>query len=857
MARWQADTGFLPNASFPAGPLTLPLELDIRSTVPSPVFRPWSPTHLSEDIVLLAEFSEIEGPVPLLTIPQSPSVQLDLNEFVVKVLSTDYLNTSGEFRVYEDTQMVQQDINPGVHVYVHYFTLYDVRARGFVRPMCLSYISSDCRKLLQYFSQLRQQFIVATEYLKMSNLEWFSNEMNGLIKNLEYTKDRYIQVQRNVLDDSAPNSTVDQSYRYAVKVKEEDEDLLSSSHVYNNEIHVKRYESGSATVTLTEVNETSEKSDQPHMEPCETKDDFTRRSCNKFFQKRTLDLSPISSNTNDESENALLRHTSLEAVAMQLMECQHILDVVRPHMEKKEIEEDLNCLAKQILSKPHSPLYKAMSKLSMFEKPQVDTKPTVCVLSLMKRNFHDMRSVQQLCGFGYIGCLVKLKCIYEMFCKSFLTLKFEDLDREVHDNPFGSLFIGNIPVANIVKDQSCVSSLPLKSYSALCWDTHFVKFLRNGTSQLSTPDSDYADAEETPQDNPDVSAAADCLKVFPMMIDDDDIVSVYSKSSDDDQVTEENHQEHQDIELKTLSQDSRDMFEFKEAKAVDGYDSNQSVLSKDLNKERQGGVSGTDSSNQQSVNKLSTSSGSSWSSSPLLDYTSFEDIQEEEAVEEDVAAVLGEQPVVRVDIDNRMIISKVSRLSGLVQQFCGVSHCLVHSLLSGRPVVLAAAENYRPLVILYVRGLSTLLPRSPTNQLPVLRWHTGTVTEHHLKQFRVMGVCIPERLHVQDLMSNSTLNQVTVLNIETGHISGVAYSGTLVRGVEHYGRRLFNSNSALQASLQSILVSLGLKIYLHYHLQETTSRSTSDILKAIGVAKGDWDIVIYLTGMIHRQLKSP
>lgn len=60
--------------------------------------------------------------------------------------------------MYEDTQLVQQDLNPGVHVYVHYFTLYDVRARGFVRPMCLSYISSDYRKLLHYFSQLKQKF---------------------------------------------------------------------------------------------------------------------------------------------------------------------------------------------------------------------------------------------------------------------------------------------------------------------------------------------------------------------------------------------------------------------------------------------------------------------------------------------------------------------------------------------------------------------------------------------------------------------------------------------------------------------------------------------------------------------------
>lgn len=72
---------------------------------------------------------------------------------------------SGEFRVCADTQMVQQDIEPGIHVYVHYFTLYDVRARGFVRPMCLSYISSDSRKLLHYFSHLRLLFSKVSHFM--------------------------------------------------------------------------------------------------------------------------------------------------------------------------------------------------------------------------------------------------------------------------------------------------------------------------------------------------------------------------------------------------------------------------------------------------------------------------------------------------------------------------------------------------------------------------------------------------------------------------------------------------------------------------------------------------------------------
>lgn len=46
-------------------------------------------------------------------------------------------------------------------------------------------------------------FTQATEFLKLSNYEWFSKEMVGLIRNLEYTKNRYILAQRSVSADTA------------------------------------------------------------------------------------------------------------------------------------------------------------------------------------------------------------------------------------------------------------------------------------------------------------------------------------------------------------------------------------------------------------------------------------------------------------------------------------------------------------------------------------------------------------------------------------------------------------------------------------------------------------------------------
>ncbi|XP_070000810.1 guanine nucleotide exchange protein SMCR8 isoform X1 [Penaeus vannamei] len=837
MARWQPDTIYLPNSSFPSGPLSLPPELDIRSTVAPPIYRPLTASSVNEEIILLAEFSEIEGPMPLLTIPQCQPSHLDLNDFVVKVMSTDYLNTSGEFRVCADTQMVQQDIEPGIHVYVHYFTLYDVRARGFVRPMCLSYISSDSRKLLHYFSHLRLHFSKATEYLKLSNLTRFTNEMQELITDLEYTKDRYIQVQRQFSVDMESSPLPQEMAKTPEEILNIQQLCAKNDDQTKVQRAVREIFSTAAATGIPHYNGVLEEAVPTSL----ASQGSDKRDLEEAGQKQSTScvrsLTPVSCNllSPDDDEEALLKHTSLEAVAMQLMECQHIMDIVKPHMDKKEIEEDLACLASQIVSKPQSPLYKSMSKLSMLNTAKEKTKPAICVLSLMKRNFRDMRSVQLLCGVGYISCLIKLQSIHERFSKPFLTLLFEDLDREIHENPFGSLFVGNIPVINVAKRKCDRPPVKPKSYSALCWDEHFVQFLDGEAVHETTPESEYSDAFDLPNDGPDVAAAADCLEVFPVM---------KASGGGTTRPTQRKEGLAKVSENKESLESKPDLPLLGERQTDDN--TGASELSHQDPSQDAGGVGGS---------QHSSSSGSSWASI-MPDLAGFEEIEEEEEVQEDIAMALGEELITYVGIRERIIASKACRLSGLVQQFCGVSHCLIHSLLSGRPVVLAAADQYRSLVMLYVRALSTLLPRSPRQKLPMLRWHTGTITSFHIQHYRVVGLCIPERLHVQDLMSNSTLNQVTVLNIETGHISGVAYSGTLVRGVEQYGRRLFHSNSALQAALQAILVTLGLKIYLLYHLLETTDRSANDILKGIGIAKGDWDIIKYLTGLIQSQLKN-
>lgn len=229
--------------------------------------------------------------------------------------------------------------------------------------------------------------------------------------------------------------------------------------------------------------------------------------------------------------------------------------------EKKDIEKELNNLADHILSNPHSPLYKAMKDLDMLEEPEIKAKPTICILSLMKRNFHDMRSIQQLCGVGYIRCLVQLRTIYDKFCKPFLTLRFEDLDNEIYKNPFGSLFVGNIPVVSILKDdEESKPKAQTSPYSSLCWDTHYVKFLRNGTSHVSTPDSQYVAATDNPLDVALVSAAADCLEVFSRTVEREASVSTQlpERSRKSENPERQNSQQiPKDKETKDVSESSR------------------------------------------------------------------------------------------------------------------------------------------------------------------------------------------------------------------------------------------------------------------------------------------------------------
>lgn len=81
--------------------------------------------------------------------------------------------------------MVLGDSKEGAFAYVHHLTLYDLEARGFVRPFCMAYVSADERKIMLQFQELSLRFSQASECLKAGNRRAFAKELQRKLRDLE------------------------------------------------------------------------------------------------------------------------------------------------------------------------------------------------------------------------------------------------------------------------------------------------------------------------------------------------------------------------------------------------------------------------------------------------------------------------------------------------------------------------------------------------------------------------------------------------------------------------------------------------------------------------------------------------
>ncbi|XP_036413456.1 guanine nucleotide exchange protein smcr8b [Colossoma macropomum] len=185
----------------PSDPLVLPEELSIPLCPHSSDSSPWTRTSrvkFNKDFILIAEFSEQVGPQPLLTIPDETKAcgSFDLNHFSLRIMSVDYQtsfagpggSSNAKLNFVEDAKVVLGESREGAYAYVHHLTLYDLEARGFVRPFCMAYVSSQEEKIMHHFPQLSAEFSKVSECLKTGNRKNFANELDKKLGDLEYTR---------------------------------------------------------------------------------------------------------------------------------------------------------------------------------------------------------------------------------------------------------------------------------------------------------------------------------------------------------------------------------------------------------------------------------------------------------------------------------------------------------------------------------------------------------------------------------------------------------------------------------------------------------------------------------------------
>lgn len=144
----------------------------------------------TDDFICVSEFSEIVGPVPLFCIPESGKGSFNIEKFVIRIMAVDYQNKSCDPGAFvDDTQVVITEPTENAFAYVHHFTLLDVFARGYVRPICMSYITRHPTKIMDNFSTLMKKFNKVSRIFKAGNQLVFLEDLKHRLADLYHTRE--------------------------------------------------------------------------------------------------------------------------------------------------------------------------------------------------------------------------------------------------------------------------------------------------------------------------------------------------------------------------------------------------------------------------------------------------------------------------------------------------------------------------------------------------------------------------------------------------------------------------------------------------------------------------------------------
>lgn len=180
-------------------------------------------------------------------------------------------------------------------------------------------------------------------------------------------------------------------------------------------------------------------------------------------------------------------------------------------------------------------------------------------------------------------------------------------------------------------------------------------------------------------------------------------------------------------------------------------------------------------------------------------------------------------------------------------------------MVPGRPIVICGSEDQRSKINRMLTALIPFVPpvsRSDPGVWKILRWHRGVLVASHIQQYKLIGLCIPERLNVHDLINPRDQNVVTIFNTcyKKSVLLGPAYSGKFLAEFEpetQIQRNFHNSDRSFLTFLGGILTEIQTKVYLLKSLQEKDkANKKKSNFKELNLKGSDIDIVRYLGTLV-------
>uniref|UniRef100_K1QU27 Uncharacterized protein n=1 Tax=Magallana gigas TaxID=29159 RepID=K1QU27_MAGGI len=376
----------------------------------SQVPHPWNrqtagESHLDMDFILVAEFSELEGPREV----------------------------------------------------VHHFALYDRHARGYVRPFAISYITPDSRKLLQFYEEISQQMKKVVRYLKYGNKLVFKNSLEMHLMDLHYTKAEMLLRMRSrksshqVSDEDVcyknlrtleANITETQNVLHTIKLSLVDKKLehrfarleekakIETPRVKSDSWSLQEWEEIEATYSVSNVSGSYDGSTLS-----DNTTGWTLFPDTRYYRPKTV---KISSGRQFDIHLQGLHELCSWGHREGMQKLRHLYQFFKRDMAVLQVESNDKTF---IGSYDGSTLSDNTTGWTLFPDTRYYRPKTVKISSGRQFDIH-LQGLHELCSWGHREGMQKLRHLYQFFKRDMAVLQVESNDKTFMDPGPSALYFG-------------------------------------------------------------------------------------------------------------------------------------------------------------------------------------------------------------------------------------------------------------------------------------------------------------------------------------------------------------------------------------------------------------------------------